>query len=588
MERLSHCLFTGLLICLVAFLLAVALSLLPVTLSNESVYAFALTGSTYYVSPRGNDSHTGLSVSAAFKTFEKALQSAKAGDVILAAGGVYSEKINIEKSGTAGAPITLKNVPGQVPVLDGSNLSPRGGQGMITLMDQSHIVIDGFEIRRFKTSGSGVPMGIYVEGACTDIQILNCKIHEIENPRGNAHGIAVYGNNGSRPVTGLVVEGNEIFNCKLGQSESLVLNGNVDGFKVMNNVIHDNDNIGIDFIGYEGTAGSNDYARNGECVGNLVYNISSLGNPTYSDASAGGIYVDGGSNILIDRNIVKNCDIGIEVATEQGPMVRHITVTNNLITDCKPQAGISFGSASDARGGGVEHLLVANNTLYNNGHAIQILRANSATNRITQNIFFGGRAIQGNVGRNVFEYNLTEDPLFVNSEAGDFRLKSGSPAIDAGKEGYSSLDLAGNPRVMGAAVDIGAYEHQGISQGTVALSQEVTVIVRGQHILFDTNSGKPFIDNQSRTLVPFRAVLEAYGCQVDWDATKRMAVAELGNTVVRVPIGESYILVNGRREANDTQAQIREGRTYIPIRAVLEASGASVSWDTTTRTVTIQ
>lgn len=108
------------------------------------------------------------------------------------------------------------------------------------------------------------------------------------------------------------------YNCKLGQSEALVLNGNVDGFKVTNNTVHDNDNIGIDFIGYEGTAPANDNARNGICTGNRVYNISSKNNPHMLEMSAGGIYVDGGFNILIDSNIVKNADIGIEVATEQG------------------------------------------------------------------------------------------------------------------------------------------------------------------------------------------------------------------------------------------------------------------------------
>ena len=563
----------------------VVLSLLLVTSLLEFQSVSVAPGvATYYVSPSGNDSNKVLETSAPFKTFEKALQSAGPGDTVMALGGVYSEKIRINKSGSVGAPITLRNMPGEYPILDGSNLSPRGGEGMITLMDQSNIVIDGFEIRRFKASGSGVPMGIYVEGVCANVQILNCKIHEIENPRGNAHGIAVYGNNGSRPVTNLLISGNEIFNCKLGQSESLVLNGNVDGFKVINNVIHDNDNIGIDFIGYEGTANANDYARNGECVGNLVYNISSLGNPTYSDASAGGIYVDGGANILIDRNIVKNCDIGIEVATEQGPMVRNITVTNNLITDCKPQAGISFGSASDARGGGVENLLIANNTLYNNRNAIQILQADSATNLVKHNIMYGGRAIQGNMRRNVFENNITEDPHFVNGVIGDFTLKATSPAIDVGGKGYGSVDLAGNPRVVGAGVDAGAYEYL----GRAVVSQEISVIVRNENIHFDSRSGRPFIDSQSRTLVPFRAVLEAYGCQVEWDAQERMAVASLGNTVVRVPIGQSYILVNGRRVANDTTAQIKEGRTYIPIRAVLEAFGAKVSWDANTRTVTIQ
>ncbi len=427
----------------------------------QGLGVFGATGNTYYVSAAGNDANTGIDAAQPFKTFKKAITVAVAGDVILAKGGTYSEKITVSKSGTAGAPITIKNMSGETPVLDGTGMSPGDGDGMITIANQSNIVINGFEIRNFKAnSNSSVPIGISVEGSGANIELLNNKIHNIENPNGNAHGIAVYGTNGSTAITNIVVTGNEIYNCKLGQSESLVLNGNVDGFRVNNNTIHDNDNIGIDFIGYEGTASSNDNTRNGECIGNTVYNITSVGNPTYSDACAGGIYVDGGKNILIDRNSVKNCDIGIEVATERGPVTTGITVANNVITDCKPQAGISFGSAGGSAGGGVENLKVFGNTLYNNSASVQIQNANSSTNLIKGNIFKGGTAIEGSIGSNVFANNVTADPLFVNASAGDFSLMAGSPAIDAGAEVSGSVDYLGNPRVAGVKVDAGAVEYQ--------------------------------------------------------------------------------------------------------------------------------
>jgi hypothetical protein len=55
--------------------------------------------------------------------------------------------------------------------------------------------------------------------------------------------------------------------------------------------------------------------------------------------------------------------------------------------------------------------------------------------------------------------NQTAAPLFVNAEARDYREAAGSPTIDAGLAGeLGALDLAGNPRVEGAAPDIGAYE----------------------------------------------------------------------------------------------------------------------------------
>ena len=55
--------------------------------------------------------------------------------------------------------------------------------------------------------------------------------------------------------------------------------------------------------------------------------------------------------------------------------------------------------------------------------------------------------------------NQTAPPLFVDAAAGDYREAPSSPTIDAGSsEGIGALDLAGNPRVLGAAADIGAVE----------------------------------------------------------------------------------------------------------------------------------
>lgn len=54
------------------------------------------------------------------------------------------------------------------------------------------------------------------------------------------------------------------------------------------------------------------------------------------------------------------------------------------------------------------------------------------------------------------------DPLFVNPAAGDLRLQAGSPAINAGDNGVGPgvVDLAGNTRIQGGRVDLGAYERQ--------------------------------------------------------------------------------------------------------------------------------
>src|SRR5262249_42750061 len=57
--------------------------------------------------------------------------------------------------------------------------------------------------------------------------------------------------------------------------------------------------------------------------------------------------------------------------------------------------------------------------------------------------------------------DISDDPLFVNSNAGDFHLQSNSPCINAGINfsNAGDVDLDGSPRVNGPTVDLGAYEY---------------------------------------------------------------------------------------------------------------------------------
>jgi hypothetical protein len=89
---------------------------------------------------------------------------------------------------------------------------------------------------------------------------------------GNGFGIAVYGTDANAPISELVIDGNEVHHLKTGSSESLVVNGNVTNFRITHNIVHDNNNIGIDVIGFERTAPnpSVDQARDGVVSENLV------------------------------------------------------------------------------------------------------------------------------------------------------------------------------------------------------------------------------------------------------------------------------------------------------------------------------
>ena len=243
-------------------------------------------------------------------------------------------------------------------------------------------------------------------GSGSHIELLKNNVHHIEknfqgrdNPGsgGNGFGIAVYGTDAKTPITDLIIDGNEVHHLKTGSSESLVVNGNVTNFRITHNVVHDNNNIGIDVIGFERTAPDPavDQARDGVVSGNLVYNIHSRGNPAYQDEeNSDGIYVDGGTRILIEQNVMHDDDFGIELASEhKDRATSYITARNNLIYHCHT-AGVSIGGYAPERGH-TDHSTVVNNTLYDNdtsdtGSGEFQMQWNMADNIFANNIVYAG------------------------------------------------------------------------------------------------------------------------------------------------------------------------------------------------------
>ena len=115
------------------------------------------------------------------------------------------------------------------------------------------------------------------------------------------------------------------------------------------------------------------------------------------------------------------------------------------------------------------------------------------------------------------------------------------------------------------------------------------VRVNGELVNFP--DGQPYVDANSRTMIPVRFVTEALGAKVSWDGPNQTAVIEKDGTTVKIKIGSTDLTVikSGKTSTvkMDTAAVVKDGRTYVPIRFVAEALGAKVDYSGTYYTVGI-
>jgi hypothetical protein len=476
----------------------------------------------FYVATTGNDSNTGM-ISAPWRTIQKAANSVPAGSTVYVRGGVYPEAVTVSVSGSAAAGYTtFQNYPGETPIIDGNTLTvPETDTALFFIDSQSYLTIKGFTFRNYRSAQDNIyPNGIFITGSAHHITVQNNLIHNIETNVTNftgdhgagAHGILVLGTHPTNAIHAIVIDGNELRNLKLGWSESLTLNGNVDGFSITNNQIHDANNIGIDIAGgysYVEVPAAVNAARNGDIRGNHIYNITSNGNPAYPGVnySAGGIYVDGGRNVTIERNRIHHVDFGIELAAENANWsTSNVIVRNNFVYH-NNSAGLAMGGYNTGRGY-TENCTIVNNTFFRNNQQSEgtgelYLQYDTRNNTIQNNIFVAGndnRFIWNNYvenSGNTINYNIYFapggangsvwhwkqvsyttfsayqsatgndsvsrfiDPQVINATTPDLHLSTTSPAINSGNNGVASVgatDIDGQPRLQGGVIDIGADE----------------------------------------------------------------------------------------------------------------------------------
>lgn len=449
--------------------------------------AWTASATNYYVATNGLDANPGT-LASPWLTLQHAVYTVAPGDTVFVRGGIYNETVGFGVNGSPTASVTFENYPGETPIVDGTGLKvPEAdyAAGLFEFTNASYVVIQGFEIRNFQTNSTSlVPAGIDITGSPHDLTFISNRVHNISNPNtssdGNAYAIAVHGTTAA-PISNLVFRCNEIYSNSTGQSETFSLDGNCNGFEISGNLVHDNDNIGIGFIGYEGVSSDStqDYTRNGVCRSNVVWNISAFNNPSEeNEYDADGIYSDGGSNVLIELNLVHNCDLGVEMASEHKGHAAMGCICRDNILWSNYTTGISIGGYSTSVGRTL-NCVITHNTLYHNDTTMSgtgefEMQYSPVSNTFTHNILIANSQNQlisdyfTQNTNNTLDWNIYDapggsnngiwmlknktytgfsawlsgttndthsqftDPLFINATNLNFHLSIGSPAINAG------------------------------------------------------------------------------------------------------------------------------------------------------------
>jgi hypothetical protein len=480
--------------------------------------ANAALATVYYVDGvQGNDQNDGLSLAKAWKTIQKSFDAAVAGSTVMIKGGTYYEQLTVHVSGTAGNPVTFTNYNGEQVIIDGSKNS---GTTILTITDKKFLVFSNLTVQNItKNNAVGILVSAGKNGGASDLTFRNVAVKKINwtanasttpNSNQNAQPFIAfgYGATQANAITNLVIDSCEFTGNITGYSESLSLDGNIDGFTITNNKVHDNSNIGIAAIGHYGVSSNAavDQSRNGLIRGNICYNNKA------GYATSGGIYVDGGRDIKIDRNITYQNGYGIEIGHEENGTASNITVTNNIIY-LNQVTGLAIGGYSSSTTGQVTNCIVRNNSFFKNNTnndgsgEFYMTKASNCTigNNVfytnSQNTLFSLENISPQTG-NIIDYNdwytpsgnasdininwrttsygsftdyktktgqdahsFFKDPLFVSTgTTPDLHVKTGSPCLKTGNAAWitdaTEKDLDGKPRVVNGLVDMGAYQQQ--------------------------------------------------------------------------------------------------------------------------------
>lgn len=408
----------------------------------------------FYVSPTGKDSDGGGSAEKPFATVNKALELARPGDIILLMDGTFVRKNEVAKFVRAGSPaawITLKNHPGQKPVLtcpDWNIVKIGKGSGSEISDDPALAYL---EVR-----------GLVIRGVAEEVEAKYKS--DIGKPKGttNGNGLSVDGRFQKHKPHHIRIADNEVLHCA-GGGISVIY---ADYVQVENNHAHNNCHwmiyagSGISLyqaFNFDITTGGhkmlvrNNHTHHNFCTlpwvatgklsdGNGII-VDDMQN--HQNKSTNGVYHGG---ILVQGNLSHdNGGSGMHsYASDHIDFINNTVVNNNTVMD--------YGQLSVTQCG---HVRVLNNIIVaTKDKPLNRVNGDFHDVLVSHNLFWGGNG-ESIPGENA----IIANPLFKDVAKGDFHISRKSRAKGAGGawEIAPLIDIKGTPRSAGE-LNLGALE----------------------------------------------------------------------------------------------------------------------------------
>jgi hypothetical protein len=390
-------------------LLAVSLALI--------VFSMTCYAADYYVAMKGcADSGKGTE-SEPWCTIQKAARTARAGDTVYVKEGTYKGEIKFEHSGKEDNWITFRNYnDDKVTIRDGNFF---GFSVSYIRMQGFHITHPPYRVPAIRFYGNGG----HIEILDNEVSYVNTSWHGAVEVGGSVHDFRI--------------DGNHVHNCSTGTAEAIKVFQHARDFKITNNLVEGNTNIGIVVNGWSHWG----KPKNGVISGNIV-RFNSKKAPW-----SAGIYLDCTNDMIVENNIAYGNIRGLQLGCEQPKDIAENNIVRYNIAYENTGAGMQVGGY---QGGMTRNNEIYGNLFYDNGlEEIGFETTPGEENYFYNNIFSdpGTTLIDDPGESNHFDHNLFHDrrgpgqssivgdPGFRDAAKKDFSLKKGSPACGKGRDG---------------------------------------------------------------------------------------------------------------------------------------------------------